>query len=101
MIKHPGEVILNGFIKKNNLTQREVAKALNIPYQRLNSIITGKRAVSPQTALLLGRYFNVDARYFLQLQNNWDLHLETKTSETEIINITPFRLENHGQFNKI
>lgn len=98
MVKHPGEVILNDFIKKNNLTQAEVAKALNIPYQRLNGITTGKRAVSPQTALLLGKYFGIDARYFLRLQNDWDLHEEMKVSEIEIVNVTPFRLENHGHF---
>lgn len=90
MAKHPGEIILDKFIKNNNLTQAKVANALGIPYQRLNSIITGKRAVSPQTALLLGKYFNVDARYFLQLQNEWDLSEEAKTSDSEIINIEPF-----------
>ncbi len=58
---HPGEMILEEFLKPLNLTQQELADGIGVPYQRVNSIINQRRGISPSTALRLERYFGMSA----------------------------------------
>lgn len=70
---HPGEILLEDFMKPLGLTQYALAKAISVPPRRINEIVHGKRAITADTALRLGRYFQVDAQSWLNLQSHHDL----------------------------
>ena len=70
---HPGEILLEEFLKPRNMTQSELAERLKIPLERVNSIINAKRGVTPETAVLLSRFFETTAQYWMNLQTHYDL----------------------------
>jgi antitoxin HigA-1 len=71
---HPGEVLLEEFLKPLSLTQVEAARRLGLSVNRLNEIVLGKRGVTAETALLLSAEFGTTARFWMHLQADWDLH---------------------------
>jgi len=71
---HPGEMLLEKFVKPYGLTQTDLAQRLGVSYPRLNEIIHGKRSVTPDTALRLERAFGMEAQFWLNLQQAWDLY---------------------------
>jgi addiction module HigA family antidote len=73
---HPGEVLLEDFLKPLELTQYRLAKSLSVPARRINEIVLGKRAITADTALRLGRFFGTSERFWLNLQTTYDLELE-------------------------
>ena len=73
---HPGEVLLEDFLKPLSLTQYRLAHDLSVPARRINEIVLGKRAISADTALRLSRYFRNSARFWLNLQSRYDLEVE-------------------------
>ena len=70
---HPGEMLLKEFLEPIGVSQVEAAKRMKIPFQRLNTIVRGRRAVSADTALLLEALTRWDAQIWLALQANWEL----------------------------
>lgn len=74
---HPGEVLLEDFLKPLGLSQYRVAKGLGVPPRRINEIVLGKRAVSADTALRLARFFGTSAKFWLNLQTAYDLDVHT------------------------
>ena len=70
---HPGEVLLEEFLKPMNLSQNQLALALRVPARRINEIIHGKSRITADTALRLAYYFNMSARFWLGLQMDYDL----------------------------
>ncbi len=70
---HPGEVLLQEFLKPLNLSQNRLARELSVPPRRINEIVLGKRSVTPDTALRLARYFGTSERFWLGLQADFDL----------------------------
>jgi addiction module HigA family antidote len=70
---HPGEVFLEDFLKPLGMTQKEAADRLHISYPRMNEIINGKRSVTPETALRLGRFSGTEPEFWLNLQQAVDL----------------------------
>jgi len=70
---HPGEMLLEEFLNPMGLTQRELADAIHVPYQRVNDIINGRRGITPSTALRLAKYFNMSADFWMNVQLRWDL----------------------------
>ena len=70
---HPGEVLRTEFLEPLEMTQVALARHLNIPTQRVNEIIRGKRGVSPETAWLLSQAFGTTPQFWLNLQMNYDL----------------------------
>src|ERR1700692_2903433 len=70
---HPGEMLLKDFLEPLGVSQVEAAKRMNIPFQRLNAIVKGRRGVSADTALLLEALTRWDAQIWLTLQAKWDL----------------------------
>jgi antitoxin HigA-1 len=74
---HPGEVLLEDFLKPLKLSQYRVAKGLGVPPRRINEIVLGKRALSADTALRLARFFGTSARFWLNLQTGYDLDVQT------------------------
>lgn len=73
---HPGEILLEEFLKPLALSQYRVAKDINVPPRRINEIVLGKRAISADTALRLARYFGTSDRFWLNLQTSYDLERE-------------------------
>ncbi len=70
----PGEILLEEFLNPLGISQRELARALGIPYQRVNEIVRGKRAITPDTALRLARFFGTTPDVWLNLQRRVDLY---------------------------
>ncbi|PSB10958.1 addiction module antidote protein, HigA family [Pleurocapsa sp. CCALA 161] len=70
---HPGEILLEEFLKPMNLSQNQIALALRVPARRINEIVHAKRRVTADTALRLARYFNMSPRFWLGLQMDYDL----------------------------
>lgn len=70
---HPGEVLLEEFLKPMNLSQNQMALALRVPARRINEIIHGRRRITADTALRLACYFNMSPRFWLGLQMDYDL----------------------------
>ena len=81
---HPGEMLLEEFLTPMNLTQRELAEAIHVPYQRVNEIINGKRGVTTATALRLARFFGMSAGFWMNLQLRWDLY-HAQQQEAEVL----------------
>ena len=73
---HPGEVLLEEFLKPMGLSQNRVAIEIGVPARRINEIVLGKRRVSADTALRLGRYFEMSPQFWLGLQMDYDLDIE-------------------------
>jgi antitoxin HigA-1 len=73
---HPGEVLMEEFLEPMGLSQYRLAKDISVPPRRINEIVHGKRAVTADTALRLGRYFGTTARFWLNLQAQYDLDTE-------------------------
>jgi addiction module HigA family antidote len=70
---HPGEILLEEFLKPMNLSQNQMALALRVPARRINEIVHGKRRITADTALRLARYFGMSPRFWLGLQMDYDL----------------------------
>ena len=73
---HPGEVLLEDFLRPMGLSQYRLAKGISVPPRRINEIVQCKRGVTADTALRLGRFFGVSERFWLNLQNRYDLEKE-------------------------
>lgn len=81
---HPGEMLREEFLVPLNLTQKELADSIKVPYQRINEIVSGKRGVTPSTALRLSKYFGMSADFWLNLQIKFDLYL-TQKKERQVL----------------
>ena len=80
---HPGEMLLEEFLKPLGITQSEFAIRLGVSFPRLNEIIRAKRSVTPDTALRLARVLGISADFWLGLQLDWDLWHAIKNSKAE------------------
>jgi len=85
----PGEVLLEEFIKPLKLTQKEMADAIAVPFQRLNAIVNGRRAVSVSTALRLAKYLGTSPEVWLDLQQKIDLYNSLKKEQAILDEIKP------------
>ena len=72
---HPGEILLEEFLKPLQISQYRVAKDIHVPPRRINEIVHGTRAITPDTALRLSRYFGLSERFWMNLQSRYDLEL--------------------------
>lgn len=73
---HPGEILMEEFLKPLGISQYRLAKDINVPARRINEIVHGKRSITADTALRLSRYFNLSERFWLNLQARYDLEIE-------------------------
>ncbi|MBT3219911.1 MAG: HigA family addiction module antidote protein [Proteobacteria bacterium] len=71
---HPGEMLLEEFLKPLGLTQRELAFRIHVPFQRVNELVNQKRGITPSTALRLSRFFGNTPAFWMNLQLRWDLY---------------------------
>ena len=88
---HPGEVLLYDFLEPMNLTQRELAFRLHVPYQRVNELVNARRGITPSTALRLAKFFGNSPDFWLNLQLRWDIYQVKKKEDGEIEKISPLK----------
>lgn len=81
---HPGEVLLKEFIEPMDLTRYKVAKGTGVPQRRIDEICAGSRAVTADSALRLGRFFGVEAQFWMNLQARYDLEVAERESRKRI-----------------
>ncbi len=82
---HPGIILLEEFLQPMNVTQVALASHLNIPVQRINEIIRGKRGITPETAWLLSQAFNTTPQFWMNLQTNYDLSINKPKERKEAL----------------
>jgi antitoxin HigA-1 len=73
---HPGEILLEEFLKPLSLSQYQLAKELSVPARRINEIVHGQRRITADTALRLARFFGTSERFWMNLQSRYDLEIE-------------------------
>ena len=78
------------FLEPMGLTQRELAVAIHVPYQRINEIARGRRGVTPATALRLAKFFGVSAAFWLNLQLRYDLYISALAEKEQLRRIRPY-----------
>ncbi len=89
---HPGEMLLHEFLLPMGLTQRQLADAIKVPFQRVNQIVSGKRGMTPSTALRLAKFFGMSAGFWLNLQMKCDLQAVEKSEREVLKAIRPQKL---------
>lgn len=88
---HPGEVLMEDFIRGMGVTQNRVAVAIGVPPRRINEIVHGQRRITADTALRLGRYFGTSPEFWTNLQSRFDLEVESDSIGAALDAIRPLR----------
>jgi antitoxin HigA-1 len=83
---HPGEILLEEFLKPMDISQYRLAKDINVDPRRINEIVHGKRSISADTAMRLGHFFGMSPQFWLNLQSHYDLELLDMVSGDQIQN---------------
>jgi antitoxin HigA-1 len=86
---HPGEILLEEFLNPMGITQYRLAQAISVPARRINEIVHGKRAISPDTALRLSRALGTSDRFWMNLQTRYDLDIANSQHHEEFDQIKP------------
>ena len=94
---HPGEILLFDFLQPMGLTQRELADAIYVPYQRINELVIGLRGVTSSTALRLSEFFGNSSEFWLNLQLSWDLYHFLRQEAEDINKILRFKGIENGR----
>ena len=81
---HPGEILLEEFLKPMEITAYRLSKSIGIPQTRTSQIIKGKRGITADTALRLSKYFGTSPKFWLGLQDDYDLEEQTNKLENEL-----------------
>jgi len=81
---HPGEILLEDFMKPMGITARQLAADIDVPPSRISDIVNGKRPITADTALRLGLFFNMEPRFWLNLQSEFDLRITTRELKAKI-----------------
>lgn len=90
---HPGEILLEEFLLPLKITSYRLCKDLKIPQTRISEIIKGNRRITADTALRLSQYFGNSAKFWLGIQDDFDIEEETANKKQEINSITPFNVQ--------
>lgn len=89
---HPGEMLLQEFLVPMGLTQKQLADGIKVPFQRVNQIVSGKRGITPSTALRLAKFFGMSAGFWLNLQMRCDLQAAERDEQDVLKAIQPPKL---------
>ena len=89
---HPGEVLMEDFIRGFEITQNRLAVAIGVPPRRINEIVHGKRSITADTALRLSKYFGTSAQFWLNLQDQYSLDVEEGQIQAELDAIQPLKI---------
>jgi addiction module HigA family antidote len=85
-------MLMEEFLSPLGLTQQQLADAIQVPYQRINEIVNGRRGVTPSTALRLARFFGMSPDFWMNLQVRWDLYHAQQAEASRLEAIKPYRL---------
>ncbi|MDK7180541.1 HigA family addiction module antitoxin [Corynebacterium riegelii] len=88
---HPGEILMEDFLKEMGITQHKLAVSIGVPPRRINEIVHGKRAVTADTALRLAKFFGMSPQFWLGLQTQYDLDVAEDKILAEIERIQPLQ----------
>ena len=88
---HPGEMLREEFLLPMNITQRELADAIHVPYQRINELVNKKRGVTPSTALRLSKFFGVSPDFWLNLQMRSELFKAQNVEQKDLESIQDYQ----------
>ena len=81
---HPGEILLEDFLKPMGITARQLAADIDVSPSRISEIINGKRPITADTALRLGLFFSMESRFWLNLQNEFDMRIATRELTSKV-----------------
>ncbi|HUU02832.1 MAG TPA: HigA family addiction module antitoxin [Myxococcota bacterium] len=81
---HPGEMLIEEFLKPMKLSQSELANGIRVPYQRVNELVNRRRGITPATALRLAKYFGTSAAFWMNLQLRWELYHASQSEAGEL-----------------
>ena len=81
---HPGEILLEEFLKPLDMSMNQLAIELRVPASRINAIVEGERSISADTALRLGHYFGISPEFWINLQATYDLRIARRELEEQI-----------------
>ncbi len=81
---HPGEILLEDFMRPMRITARQLSADMDVPPSRISDIVNGARPITADTALRLGLFFGMDARYWLNLQTEYDVRVARRNSLSEM-----------------
>ncbi len=87
---HPGEILMEEFLKPMGLSQNRLANDIGVPPRRINEIVQGKRRVTADTALRLARYYGMSPQFWLGLQMDYDLDVEEDRLSTRLVEVKAF-----------
>ena len=88
---HPGEMLLEEFLNPMDMSQRDLADGIRVPYQRVNELVNGRRGVTPATALRLAKFFGNTPAFWMNLQLRWDLYHAQRSEAKTLKSIRPVR----------
>ncbi|MFN8440883.1 MAG: HigA family addiction module antitoxin [Caldilineaceae bacterium] len=96
---HPGEMLLEEFLVPMGISQKQLADAMQVPFQRVNEIVNRRRGVTPETALRLSKVLGMSPSFWLKLQMAWDLYHEQQDKQflIDAIPYKPFAKEHHDE----
>ena len=89
---HPGEILMEDFIKGFGTTPNKLAVSIGVPLRRINEIVHGKRGITADTASRLARYFGTSEELWMNLQSNYELRIERRTLRDKVAAITPLKV---------
>lgn len=87
---HPGEMLLEEFLNPMGISQKDLADNIQVPYQRINEIVNGRRGITPSTALRLAKFFDMSAEFWMNLQLRWDLYFAQQDENKVLASIHPY-----------
>jgi addiction module HigA family antidote len=87
---HPGEMLLEEFLTPMGISQKDLADNIEVPYQRINEIVNGRRGITPSTALRLAKFFDMSADFWMNLQLRWDLYFAQRAENKVLERIQPY-----------
>ena len=88
---HPGEILMEEFLVPMGVTQNRLAVSIGVPPRRINEIVHGKRRITADTALRLGRFYSMSAQFWINLQVRYDLEVEMDALGDSLDSIQPLR----------
>ena len=87
---HPGEMLLEEFLNPMGISQKDLADNIEVPYQRINEIVNGRRGITPSTALRLAKFFDMSPDFWMNLQLRWDLYFARQDENKVLERIQPY-----------
>jgi addiction module HigA family antidote len=89
---HPGELLLEEFLRPMEVTQRDLAEGIHVPYQRVNELVNRRRGITPSTALRWAKFLGTSADFWMNVQQRWDLYQAEQVERQDLQTIKQLKL---------